>query len=204
MYQPYVLLKTYEALHGFNSISLADKNGNSDIRELLRLTYLSNQDDPESWNILAFGMKGTECAERQLAISNTRLFAMAALNDEEGKQTRLNEIETIQLVIATHVGTETITLLNGDKITLEQEKFNIHHARSIHQNIIRVHAWPFEQTDLHKAVPFYLKGKHCLAVLSQNSELEIEGLKDGVTIKWSELLGIVQTYVKGGADESCD
>ncbi|RLB85813.1 MAG: CRISPR-associated helicase Cas3' [Deltaproteobacteria bacterium] len=204
VYQPYVLLKTYEALHDFNSISLADKDGNSDIRELLQLTYLNNQDDPESWNTLAGAMEGADCAERQLALANTRLFAMAALNDEEGKQTRLNEIETIPLIIAKHIQTDKIILLNGDKIALNPGKFNIHHARSIHQNIIRVHAWPYEQTDLHSAMPFYLRGNHCLAMLTQNNKLEIEGLKDGVTIKWSETLGIVQTYTKGGADESCD
>jgi CRISPR-associated endonuclease/helicase Cas3 len=204
VYQPYVLLKTYEALHGFDSISLADKDGNSDIRELLQLTYLNNQDDPESWNTLAGDMEGTDCAERQLAMANTRLFAKAALNDEEGKQTRLNEIETIPLIIAKHIQTDKIILLNGDKIALNPEKFNIHHARSIHQNIIRVHAWPFEQINLYPTVSFYLKGKFCLALLIQNNELEIERLKDGVTIKWSETLGIVQTYTKGGADESCD
>jgi len=204
VYQPYILLKTYETLHCFPSINLADKNGNSDIRELLRLTYQNNQNDPESWIALASDMKGTEFAETQLALSNTHLFAKIALNDEEGKQTRLNEIETISLIIATSIGAETIILLNGDKIAPEPEAFNIHHARSIHLNIIRVHAWPFEQTDLHSAMPFYLKGKHCLAVLNQNNELVIEGLKAGVRIKWSETLGIAQTHTKGGSDESCD
>ncbi|MBU0464948.1 MAG: CRISPR-associated helicase Cas3' [Proteobacteria bacterium] len=204
VYLPYVLLKTYEALHRFDSISLADENGNSDIRELLRLTYLNDQDDPESWNSLADDMKGIEYAEKQLALSNTRLFSRAALADEEGKQTRLNEIETILLIIAKYIQADKIILLNKDKIALKPEKFNICHARSIHKNMIRVHAWPYEQTDLHSALPFYLKGKHCLALLTQNNELEIEGLKAGVTISWSKTLGIVQTYTKGGSDESCD
>lgn len=206
VYQPYVLLKTYETLHinRFNYINLAAHNGNSEIRELLQLTYLDNQNDSDTWESLAGDMKGSEYAEKQLAIGNTHLFARAALNDEEGKQTRLNEIETIPMLIATKIQSDKIILLNGDEISLNPEIFNIHHARSIHQNIIRVHAWPYEQVKPQSAVSFYLKRDHCLALLNENNELEIEGLKAGITIEWSEAMGIVQTCAKGGFDESCD
>ncbi|MBU4318736.1 MAG: CRISPR-associated helicase Cas3' [Proteobacteria bacterium] len=204
VYQPYVLLKTYETLHQFNTICLSDNKGNTDIRTLLRLTYLNHKEDPESWNVLADDMKGTEFAEKQLAMANTRLFAKVALNDEEGKQTRLNEIETLPLIIATHVESDKITLLNGDQILSNPEKFNIHHARSIHQNIIRVHAWPYDNVPGNPAMSFYLKGKHCLALLGANNRLEIGGLKEGVSIEWSESMGVVQTYAKGDDNESCD
>jgi len=206
VYQPYVLLKTYETLHisRFNSINLADRKGNSDIRDLLQLTYLNNQNDSESWQNLANDMKGTEFAKKQLAIANTHLFAKASLNDEEGKQTRLNEIETISLLMATRIQSDKVILLNGDGIALDPEKFNIKHARSIHKNIVRVHKWPFEQVNMHPSVSFYLKGDHCLALLDGKINLEIKGLKAGVTIEWSKALGVVQTYAKGGDDESCD
>ncbi|HEU18154.1 MAG TPA: CRISPR-associated helicase Cas3' [Deltaproteobacteria bacterium] len=204
VYQPYVLLKTYEALHHFNAINLADENGESDVRDLLKLTYVNGQEDPESWEFLAGEMKGTEFAEKRLALSNTHLFAKAALDDEEGKQTRLDEIETRPLLIATHIGGEEIVLLNGDAIALNPEKFNIHHARSIHKNVIRVHDWPYVHVMPHPAVSFYIKGKHCLALLDENNQLKIKGLKTGIRIEWSEDLGIVQTHTKGGSDESCD
>jgi CRISPR-associated endonuclease/helicase Cas3 len=206
VYQPYVLLKTYETLHlyRFNSINLADHNGNSDIRDLLQLTYLNNQNDSESWKTLADDMKGTEFAEKQLAIANTLLFAKAALNDEEGKQTRIIEIDTIPLLISTHIQEDKIILLNGDGIALSPEEFYIHHARSIHENVVRVHSWPYEQVETHPAVSFYIKGDHCLALLNEINQLEIKGLKAGITIEWSEALGVVQTYAKGGDDESCD
>jgi CRISPR-associated endonuclease/helicase Cas3 len=204
IYQPYVLLKTYETLHQYDYINLTGKNGNSDIRKLLQLTYLNPKNDSESWETLAGDVKGTEFAEKQLAIANTHLFAKAALNDEEGKQTRLIEIKTIPLIIATHIQADKIILLNGDEIALKPEKFNIHHARSVHKNIIRVHAWPYEQITTHPAVSFYLKGDHCLALLDENNQLKIGGLKAGIDIEWSETLGVVQTYTKGGNDESCD
>jgi CRISPR-associated endonuclease/helicase Cas3 len=204
IYQPYVLLKTYETLHQYKHINLTDKDGNSDIRKLLQLTYLNSKDDSEFWQTLADDVKGTEFAEKQLAIANTHLFAKAALNDEEGKQTRLIEIETIPLIIATHIQADKIILLNGDEIALNPEKFNIHHARSVHKNIIRVHAWPYEQITTHPAISFYLKGDHCLALLDENNQLKINGLKAGINIEWSETLGVVQTYTKGGNDESCD
>lgn len=204
IYQPYVLLKTYETLHQYNHINLTDKDGNSDIRKLLQLTYLNSKDDSESWQTLADDVKGTEFAEKQLAIANTHLFAKAALNDEEGKQTRIIEIETIPLIIATHIQADKIILLNGDKIALKPKKFNIHHARSVHKNIIRVHKWPHEQITKDPAISFYLKGDHCLALLDENNQLEISGLKAGINIEWSETLGVVQTYTKGGNDESCD
>jgi len=204
VYQPYALLKTFEALHSYGSIIIADNNGNSDIRDLLRLTYLSREKDPESWEMLANEMKGSEYAEKRLAIENTRLFAKAALNDEEGKQTRLNEIETLQLIIATSIEADKIILLNGDKIDLNPEIFNIQDARSIHQNIIRVHAWPYEKVASHPALKLYIKGKHCLAFLNKNNKLEAEGLKEGVNIEWNRTMGVIQTYIKGDDDESCD
>lgn len=175
VYQPYVLLKTYETLHQYNYINLTGKDGNSDIRKLLKLTYLNSKNDSESWKILADDVKGTEFAEKQLAIANTHLFAKAALNDEEGKQTRLNEIKTIPLLIAPQILSDKIILLNGNEIVPNPEKFNIHHARSIHKNIIRVHAWPYEQVKPHSAVSFYLKGDHGLALLDENNQLEIKG-----------------------------
>ena len=204
IYQPYVLLKTYETLHKYNNINLTDKEGNSDIRKLLQLTYLDSKKDSESWQTLADDVKGTEFAEKQLAVANTRLFAKAALNDEEGKQTRLIEIETFPLIIATHIQADKIILLNGAEIALKPEIFNMHHARSVHKNIIRVHKWPYEQITTHQAVSFYLKGDHCLALLDENNQLKISGLKAGIDIEWSEALGVVQTYTKGGSDESCD
>lgn len=204
VYHPYVLLKTYETLHSFNEIYLADKSGNSDIRKLLQLTYLNRQQDPESWEILSSDMKGTEYAEKQLAIENTRLFAKAVLKDEEGKQTRLNEIETLPLIIATNIDADKIILLNGDEIAFNPQEFNIQHARSIHQNIIRVHAWPYEQVEGHPAITFYLKGNHCLALLDENNQLKIHKVKEGVNVLWDETMGVIQTYDKGDGDESCD
>ncbi|NNF99389.1 MAG: CRISPR-associated helicase Cas3' [Desulfobacteraceae bacterium] len=206
VYQPYVLLKTYETLHmdKFDSINIADQDGNSDIRELLKLTYRYNESDSDSWNTLHGDVKGTKFAEKQLAIANTHLFAKAALNDEEGKQTRLINIETIPLLIATRIEETEIFFLNGECIAKTPEKFDINHARTIHKNITRVHAWSFETVESAPAVSFYLKGNHCLAVLGENNGLKINGLKSGITIQWSETLGIVQTYKKGGDDESCD
>lgn len=204
VYQPYVLLKTYETLHQYSTINLSDQKGNTDIRDLLRLTYMNHEGDPDSWEILSGEMKGTEYAETQLALGNTRLFARAALKDEEGKQTRLNEIETQPLIIATRIDKDRITLLNGDQIAMNPQKFNIHHARSIHQNVIRVHAWPYESVEPHPAVSYYIKGKHCLALLGENNKLLINGLKSGITMLWNEDMGVVQTINGGGDNESCD
>jgi hypothetical protein len=149
-------------------------------------------------------MKGSEFAEKHLAIANTHLFAKAALNDEEGKQTRLIDIDTIPLLIAERINEDKIILLNGDSIALSPEKFNINHARSIHKNIVRVHSWPYEQLESHPSVSIYLKGDHCLAYLDENNQLEIKGLKPGINIEWSEALGILQTNAKRGKNEPCD
>jgi CRISPR-associated endonuclease/helicase Cas3 len=208
VYQPYILLKTYETLcqDCYNSINLADHEGNTDVRNLLQLTYLNREEDPDSWKTLAGDMQGTAFAEKQLAIANTHLFARAALNDEEGKQTRLIEIETIPMLIATNIGADQITLLNGDCIPSKIDVFDIRHARSIHSNIVRVHAWPFEQIDRdsHQALSFYLKKDYCLSLLDGNNQLEIKGLKAGITFQWNETIGVVQTYDGGGTDESSD
>lgn len=204
VYPAYILLKTYETLHDFENINLAGKNGNTDIRKLLQLTYSNSYEDPEPWEDLHNDLKGTEYAEKELALSNTRLFAKAALEDEEGKQTRLIEIETIPLIIAKGAEGGKLILLNGEEIDIEPDVFNIKHARSIHQNIIRVHAWPFEIMETHPSLSYYLKGKYVLAYLGENNKLSIKGLKEGVKIEWDEIIGIKQTYSKGDNNESCD
>ncbi len=204
IYQAYVLLKTYETLHEFESIELSDSNGKSDIRKLLQMTYENDDVDSESWGILQDEVMGTEYAEKHLAESNMRLFSKMALDDEEGKQTRLIEIETIPLLIAKKIRSDKLTLLNGASVLLPIEEFNIQEARAVHENIVRVHAWPYEQVKKESVLSFYLKGEHCLALLGEDNQLIIDGLKNNMTIHWSETLGVIQTYEKGERDESCD
>jgi CRISPR-associated endonuclease/helicase Cas3 len=204
VYNAYSLLKTYQVLHDYEIFELADENGNSQIRELLKNTYENSTNDSDSWQDLHSEVKGTEFAEKKLAEGNTRLFSKMALNDEEGKQTRLIEIETIPLLIATAMTSEQITLLDGYVLPLPVEVFKIQDARAIHQNIVRVHAWPFEKVKKESELSFYLKGEHCLALLGENNRLIVEGLKSDMTLSWCEINGVIQTYDKGGRDESCD
>ncbi len=205
IYQAYVLLKTYETLDGFEYIELSDNDGKSDIRKLLQMTYENTKGDSESWQILHGEIKGTEYAERNLAEGNTRLFSRPSLDDEEGKQTRLIEIETIPLLIAKEIKPDKITLLNGASILLPIEKFNIQDARAVHKNIVRVHAWPYEYVKKKSVLSeYYMKNDHCLALLGEDNKLIIDGLKVNMTILWNEIVGIIQTNNKGGSDESCD
>jgi len=205
IYSPYVLLKSYQAFISYKEINLADESGNTDIRNILSATYEDNDDEPEAWQELAGDLKGTEYAETKLALSNTLLFAKLALEDEEGKQTRLIEIETLPLLIVEEISASKITLLDGAVIPLPIDKFNIQDARAIHRNIVRVHVWPFQQSPKDSALSFYLKGQHCLALrCPDTNSLTIAGLKSGLTLTWSAEMGVIQTYTKGGVDESCD
>jgi CRISPR-associated endonuclease/helicase Cas3 len=204
VYQAYALLKTYQTLHDYEIINLSDENGKSQIRDLLKTTYENSKEDSDSWQQLHNEVQGTEYAEKKLAEGNTRLFSRMALDDEEGKQTRLIEIETIPLVIATSITSEQITLLNGSSISLPVKEFNIQDARAIHENIVRVHAWPFEQVKKESGLSFYLKGKHCLALLADDNQLIIESLKPNMSLSWCATKGVIQKYDKGGRDESCD
>jgi len=204
VYHPYVLLKTYETLDQFETIKLADEDGDTDIRNLLESTYLNDTNDPESWVTLSGELEGDGFAERRMAEENTRLFSRLALDDQEGKQTRLIEIETMPLLIAREIKTEKIVLLNDAIISLPIEKFNIQDARAIHENIVRVHAWPYEFVKKESELSFYIKGSHCLALLGEDNQLIIKGLKENMAIRWDETMGIVQTCDKGDSDESSD
>lgn len=204
VYQVYPLLKTYQTLHDYEFIELSNKTGNSQIRQLLENTYENTDQDPDSWQALYSEVKGTEFAETRLAEGNTRLFSKMALADEEGKQTRLIDIETIPLLIVLESSANQITLLDGYKISLPITEFKIQDARAIHQNIVRVHAWPFEQIKKESELSFYLKGKHCLAHLDNDGRLNMDGLKPEIKLSWCEIKGVIQIYNKGGLDESCD
>jgi CRISPR-associated endonuclease/helicase Cas3 len=204
VYSPYILLKSYQVFHGYKKINLADDVGKSDIRNILAATY-EDIENNEVWQDLEGEYRGNKCAEKKLAIDNTRLFSKLALDDEEGKQTRLIEIETLPLLIADEKSASKITLLDGAVISLPIEKFNIQDARAIHRNIVRVHAWPFQQSPKDSPLSFYLKGQHCLALrCPETNFLTIAGLESGLTLTWSAEMGVIQTYTKGGVDESCD
>jgi hypothetical protein len=88
------------------------------LNSVLKMGYEDTENEPEAWQELAGDLKGNEYAETKLALSNTLLFAKLALEDEEGKQTRLIEIETLPFLIAEEISASKITLLDGAVISL--------------------------------------------------------------------------------------
>lgn len=140
VYSPYVLLRSFQLWKDKGAIELP-----GDIRSLLEETYKTNSDDPKSWQDLRGEIDGNGFALRQAAEFESNVWNLA-LDDEEGKaKTRVNGLETTQLILATQKDSNTLDLLNGECIELKGDIFALAEARSVAKNIVKVPTYCFKK-----------------------------------------------------------
>ena len=89
VYAPYILLRSLEVWEGQNEVSIPLQ-----IRPLLELTYKDRKNEPDSWQELSGEWFATDSAKKMIASRNCNLWQVA-LEDEEGVQTRINDVPTI-------------------------------------------------------------------------------------------------------------
>jgi CRISPR-associated endonuclease/helicase Cas3 len=139
VYSPYVLLRSLEVWKETPLIELP-----GDIRLLLETTYKEKDNEPASWLTLRQEIEGEKFALKMAAQFETNIWNLA-LDDEEGKaRTRVNSLETTQLVLCVKQTVGGLKLLNGEAISLSGEKFNLTEARAVAKNIAKVPKYCFE------------------------------------------------------------
>ena len=198
VYAPYVLLRTLEAWVGRQDVTLPDQ-----IRNILKETYADHDDLPESWLELRNEIEGDGYARRMKAEMAANIFN-PALPDEEGVQTRLNEMPVVSLILAKCFDGRSIKLINGDGCRLEGDEFRINDARALHRNLVRVPKWVFELFHRTEATARYVRGDQAIAVVEDDGLIKISGLKQGTRITWENVYGIEILQDKGEDNESCD
>jgi CRISPR-associated endonuclease/helicase Cas3 len=127
-----------------------------------------------------------------------------ALPDEEGVQTRLNDVPMVSLILARHFNGRIIKLLNGDGCWLEGDEFRLDDAKALHCNLVRVPKWIFAVFQKTDTTARYVKGDQAVAVVENGGSITINGLKQEVNIIWDSEYGIEILRHKEEIDESCD
>lgn len=198
VYFPYVLLRTLDVWTHRQTLSLPDN-----IRTILEETYVDRDELPEPWLKLRTEIEGEGYAKRMRAEMASNIFN-PALPDDEGVQTRLNDVPMVSLILAQYCNKKRIILINGETCRLDSEDFDLNAARSLHRNLAKVPKWAFDQFRNSKVTERYVRGDQAIALLGADNLITINGLQQDVKLHWDNNYGIEILLKKGVDNESCD
>jgi CRISPR-associated endonuclease/helicase Cas3 len=146
IYAPYVLVRTFDNWIGRPSVTLP-----SDIRIILEATYSdSGPDAPEGWNQLRRELQERCDRLRNTAINASLVMRQPDLPDDEGVQTRINDIPTAHVLLVTAEPLESprgrisLRFPDGEVALVWKFRFDLEAARIIHRNVVRIPALGLE------------------------------------------------------------
>ena len=185
VYWPYVLLRSLQVWKARNTVAIP-----GDIRSLIESTYSELEDEPDSWRKLFDEHFATDLGKKFLAARNTNLW-QAALEDEEGVQTRLNDVPSVALVLVKSLDSHRAIFLDGSDESIAQDDFRLRTAQAIHRNLVRVPRYRFEKVTECKAFAEYLHGEQTLGTVTDDGGVHVDGLADGIQLHWDINMGLI-------------
>ncbi|MCK9375745.1 MAG: CRISPR-associated helicase Cas3' [Syntrophobacterales bacterium] len=188
VYAPFVLLRSLE-LWEQQSKKQSGVSIPAQIRQLLELTY-QEREEPDSWQQLSSDWFATDSAKRMIASRSCNHWQLA-LEDEEGVQTRLNEVPTFALVLCRKITAQEAVFINQSKCLLGNEKYRLATAQAIHKNLVKVPESCFDHIEPCPAFVDYLHGKQCLGIVAEGGAVEVQGLKQGTRLFYFDDRGLV-------------
>jgi CRISPR-associated endonuclease/helicase Cas3 len=190
VYDPYILLRSLEVWKKLPRVQLP-----TGIRGLIEGTYDDRQDEPDSWLELMCDGFGKATAYRQKALQSSNIWTVA-LDDDEGVQTRLNEVPTLSLVLCRCVSKASAEFLDGTRGEFRSAEFQLPTAQAIHRNLVRVPSRSFSANSKeHAGIARYLRGSQRVGLVKPDGTIDAEGLERGARLQWSPHLGIVTENV---------
>jgi CRISPR-associated endonuclease/helicase Cas3 len=203
VYAPYVLLRTLMLWNNIKEIKLPQ-----DIPGLLEQTYKPPSNEPESWQRLLDDFLGGNYAKVQGALLESNVWQMALDDEEITAKTRINNVETIQLILATQKDSNTLHLLNGECIKLKGDTFILSEARSAAKNIVKVPAYCFkkESRPTSKKLDSLVRGNWQVGFVEKGI-VHCTYLKEAYTMQYTpeEGVEIMKTDQRNEVDyEPCD
>jgi len=189
VYAPFVLLRTLE-IWKKQSKEQGGVSIPSQIRQLIESTYQERKNEPDSWCQLFNDWFGTESAKKIIAFRNCNLWQVA-LEDEEGVQTRLNEMPTVPVVLCQSLNKQEAVFIDGSSVNLEGDKFRLTTAQGIHKNLVKVPEYCFDNIEPCPFFTTYLYGKQSVGVIEENDIVKVSGLKEGIELFYSNEFGLI-------------
>ncbi|MDD5328429.1 MAG: CRISPR-associated helicase Cas3' [Sulfuricella sp.] len=186
VYAPFVLLRSLEVWKAAQpqvTIPLQ-------IRQLIESTYREREKEPDSWEKLFDEWFGTDSAKKMEASRNCNLWQVA-LEDEEGVQTRLNEMPTISLILYLSLKDQEVVFVDQSKNTLGSDQYRLATTQAIHKNIVKVPEYCFAHVEPCPAFSDYLFGKQSAGIVAESGAIEVDGLQSGIRLFYADELGLV-------------
>lgn len=187
VYDPYVLLRSLIVWQGLERAAVSIPK---QIRRLIEATYEALDDEPSAWQKLFNDRFATDSGRKFLADRNSNLWQVV-LEDEEGRQTRLNEVTTISLVLCHSFSKKNAKFIDGTRGIFWGEEFVLETAQGIHRNLVKLPDYHFEQVEAQPVVARYLRGGQCVGLVEHDGIVSVIGLKDGVLLRWDNDLGLI-------------
>ena len=185
VYAPYILLRTLEVWKSKPEVIIP-----TDIRQLLDDTY-SDRDEYPAWESFRNDWNGIDIAKAMVASRNTNYWQQA-LNDMEGCQTRLNELNYTTLVLCKTINDESVEFLDGTVIQITgQTVFNMALARAIHNNLVKIPAYNLSSSTPHPLFQKYIHDIFTIGIVNEDENVEVSGLKPGVSLNYNNNIGLI-------------
>jgi CRISPR-associated endonuclease/helicase Cas3 len=159
-YDAYVLLRSQREWASRSAIALP-----GDIRGILEATYAPWTDEPAAWDLLREELKRKRESFRDRALVNANPWGAPPLPDDEGVQTRLNELPTVTLVLLRSLesqrGGVRFTPLDGEAVVATGREWSRDAAVALHRNHVKIPAWWVQgrDPDLPEALRRYFLGR---------------------------------------------
>lgn len=186
VYAPFVLLRSLEVWKAAQpQVTIP-----SQIRQLIESTYSEREKEPDSWEKLFDDWFGTDSAKKMAASRNCNLWQVA-LEDEEGVQTRLNEMPTVPLVLCLSLNDQEAVFIDQSKGSFGGDQYRHTNAQAIHKNIVKVPEYCFIHVEPCPAFSDYLFGKQSTGIIAESGAVEVKGLQPGIRLSYSDELGLV-------------
>lgn len=193
VYAPYVLLRSLEVWEHLDEVVIPEQ-----IRELIEETYgdEDRDDEPPEWLELYNEWYGTDSAKKMQARMNSNIWQVA-LDDKEGNQTRLNEIETVPMVLCRSLTDRGVIFVDKTIAELSSEGFVFTTAKGVHRNLVKVPEYCFEQFGKSSAFEEYLYENHCVGIVSDSGAVTVKGLKNEYALRYSDEIGLLIEKLSG-------
>jgi CRISPR-associated endonuclease/helicase Cas3 len=187
VYAPYILLRS---LAVWKKIVKAPLRIPGHIREIIEETYKEPEtDEPDAWVKLANELLGKKMSNTWLAKRNTNPWQIS-LDDEEGVQTRLDEMPTVSLVLCTFCDGMEFTFVDGSVHAPVKDKFDLAFVQALHRNLVKVPRYCFASQP-ETGFEFWLRGEQARGILAVDGSLAVRGLNPDIKLEYTKESGLV-------------
>ena len=191
VYAPYVLLRSLEVWKAQTEVAIP-----SQIRKLIESTYEDRDGEPQGWSDLFSEWYGTDSAKKMKAQMSSNYW-QPPLDDQEGVQTRLNELQTVTLVLCRAITKQSVTFIDATSVELGGDLFRFATAKAIHKNLVKVPLHHFVRVESCSEFDEYIYETQCAGIVNADGSVSVNGLKEGVRLFYSDELGLYVEKTSG-------